>query len=430
MTLGLVWASCCGVSFMWGKTNERKCILHKLRCIDETVDMRKKIANYKSKRIICIILSMMLAFSIIVQPDLVRAEVTAPAELAVHHAYTAIDARTGEVLLSDKADKKVYPASTTKLMTAIVVLEKTKTNKNIKVTSKMIKALPSGCSNYGIKAGESYKVGTLLNMLLICSAGDAGICLAIGVFGSVDKCVAAMNRKCKTLGLKGTHFDNPIGLDIGNGYKKNYTTANDMALITRCAMSNTAIKTIVGRKSFVVHQSNGKKGRRIKSTNRFYYDQSYSDNMYTVIGTKSGTTNAAGNVFAATAIDEEGREVICVYMGKKNSDSTFEDIRKIFDAVYNAQEDGEVILSEGRIEIQTKVEQNEVEQIELPYSENGTITLNMTIVDTDSSYEWDKNAEKITYTTSDKSVVAVDSNGKLTIKGTGTATIVQFLRAE
>ena len=164
---------------------------------------------------------MMLAFSIIVQPDLVRAEVTAPAELAVHHAYTAIDARTGEVLLSDKADKKVYPASTTKLMTAIVVLEKTKTNKNIKVTSKMIKALPSGCSNYGIKAGESYKVGTLLNMLLICSAGDAGICLAIGVFGSVDKCVAAMNRKCKTLGLKGTHFDNPIGIDIGNGYKKN-----------------------------------------------------------------------------------------------------------------------------------------------------------------------------------------------------------------
>ena len=79
---------------------------------------------------------MMLAFSIIVQPDLVRAEVTAPAELAVHHAYTAIDARTGEVLLSDKADKKVYPASTTKLMTAIVVLEKTKTNKNIKVTQR------------------------------------------------------------------------------------------------------------------------------------------------------------------------------------------------------------------------------------------------------------------------------------------------------
>ena len=69
------------------------------------------------------------------------------------------------------------------------------------------------------------------------------------------------------------------------------------------------------------------------------------------------------------------------------------------------------------------MEQNEVEQIELPYSENGTITLNMTIVDTNSSYEWDKNAEKITYTTSDKSVVAVDSNGKLTINGTGTATI-------
>lgn len=382
------------------------------------MNMRNNPLPCKNKRTVSLMMAIMIAISVILQPIPVSAKIAAPENLAAHHAYTVIDARTGEILCSDKADKKVYPASTTKMMTAIVVLEKTKTSKNIKITTKMIKALPAGCSKYGIKAGESYKVGTLLNMLLICSAGDAATCLAIGVFGSVDKCVAAMNKKCKTIGLTGTHFDNPMGLDIGNGYKHNYTTANDMALITRYAMGMTPIKTIVGRKSYVVHQSNGKKGRTIKSTNRFYYDEPYSKNMYTVIGTKSGTTKAAGSVFAATAIDKKGREVICVYMGKETSKNTFQDIRKILDTVYQAQADDEIALSVGRQEIWT-----EEDQVEIEFEENATFPLNVSIADQDTAFELGENAGKISYTSSDESIVSVDSKGTITINGVGTAVI-------
>ncbi len=382
------------------------------------MNMRKNHLSHKNKRTVSILMAIMIVISVILQPIPVSAQITAPSKLAAHHAYTVIDARTGEVLLSDKANKKVYPASTTKIMTAIVVLEKANPGKNIIITTKMLKALPAGCSKYGIKAGENYKVSTLLNMLLICSAGDAATCLAIGVFGSVNKCVVAMNKKCEALGLSGTHFDNPMGLDIGNGYKHNYTTANDMALITRYAMGMTAIKRIVERKSYLVYQSNGKKGRRIKNTNRFYYDVPYSKNMYTVIGTKSGTTKAAGSVFAATAIDKKGREVICVYMGKETSTNTFQDIRKILNTVYQAQADDDIALSTGRQEIGT-----EEEQVEIEFEENATFPLNVSIIDRDTAFELGENAGTISYTSSDESIVSVDSKGTVTINGVGTAVI-------
>ncbi len=372
----------------------------------------------KYKKIISLVLAVTLILTLNIQPVQAQNTVTAPSELASHHAYTVIDARTGETIVSDQKDKKVYPASTTKLMTAIVVLENASTNKSIKVTPGMIKAVKSGCSSYGIKAGERYKVGTLLNMLLICSAGDAAICLAVGVFGSVDKCVAAMNRKCKTLGLSGTSFDNPIGLDIGNGYKKTYTTASDMAQITRYAMSKAPIKTIVARKRFVVHQTNGRKGKTIKSTNHFYSDVSYSRNMYTIIGTKTGTTKAAGAVFTATAVDKSGREVICVYMGKSSTKDTFNDIRKLLDTVYTAQKTDKISLSTGQQEICV-----ESQQLEKEFEQNETFNLNVTIKDKDSLAELGSNAGMITYTSTDESVATVDESGNVTMVGEGTADI-------
>ena len=359
----------------------------------------------------------MIIVLLVLNTDIVKAEINAP-KLNGHHAFIAIDARTGQVLMSDNADKRVYPASTTKLMTAVVVLEKVDMKKTIKVTSKMLKQVPQGCSNYGIKKGETYKVSTLLNMLLICSAGDAGICLAVGSFGSVNKCVEAMNDKCKMLGLSDTNFDNPVGVDIGNGYNSIYTTANDMAKITRYAMGREEIKKIVKRKSLTVYQASGKKGRKITSTNKFYYDQEYSEDLYTIIGSKSGTTNAAGYVFIATAIDNEGREIICVYMGKESRNATFGDIRKILDKVYKTRNDGKIELSIGKSKLKT-----DFKDITIEYDVDKTININTKIVDQDTKYEYSGIDEIIKYSSSNKDVVEVDKAGNIKVKGIGNATI-------
>lgn len=172
----------------------------------------------KLKKIVSLLLVLALTLSL--ADASVLAKEKPPAGLGAHHGYAVIDARTGKVLMGDKETKKLYPASTTKLMTATVLLENSKLSKKVKITKAMLKKCPAGMSIYRLKAGQTYTMETLLNMILIPSAGDAAYCAGIAVFGSVKECVAAMNRKVKALGLKGTHFDNPAGLDIGNGFKK------------------------------------------------------------------------------------------------------------------------------------------------------------------------------------------------------------------
>ncbi|WP_167958351.1 D-alanyl-D-alanine carboxypeptidase family protein [Anaerosporobacter faecicola] len=292
---------------------------------------------------ICCLLVLVLPFRVVQAAGL-----KAPSDLSSHHAYAVIDGKSGELLLGDEENEKVYPASTTKIMTTIAILEQkgVNLNKKIKITSSMLKQVPSCLAQYGLKAGQVYTLNTLLHMTLIASHGDAVICAAIATFGSVDKCLDAMNDKVKELGLTKTHFDNPAGLDIGDGYNENYTTAYEMALITQYAMKNSTIKTIVEKATYKVKQANGKAGKKIENTNRFYSEVSYPEDLYTIIGTKTGTTNAAGYVFSATAVDAQGHEVICVYMGKKSMEKTFLDIRALLNTVFYAQEDGILSLAE------------------------------------------------------------------------------------
>lgn len=372
----------------------------------------------KVKKLVSYLMIVAISFSILLPATNVEAAVKAPPNLGSYHAYSVIDARTGEILLSDNADDRVYPASTTKMMTATVILEKAKLSKKIKITNRMIKSAPRGCSVYGIRAGEVYTVETLLNMLLICSAGDAATALAIGVYGSVNKCVSAMNHKCNKLGLKGTSFDNTIGIDIGDKCYRTYTTANDMAVIARVAMSNKDIKKIVKRSKYTVRTASGKKGRTISSTNRFYSTVEYPKELYTVIGTKSGHTKAAGYVFAATAIDKSGREVICVYMGKDSYERTFKDIRTLLNTVYTAQQKGKIELSQGKQEINVK--KNSYKVI---LGETKKIKLGVSVIDKHTGCKLGTNAGKITYSVDKKKVAAVDKKGLVTIKGKGQAFI-------
>lgn len=257
-----------------------------------------------------------------------------------------MDANNGKVLFSQNAAKKIYPASTVKIMTALVVLSECKTTQKIKVTSQMLKQVPSDASDIDLKAGSTYTVSTLLHMLLLPSAADAAMVLSIGTCGSEKKFVKKMNAMAKKLGLSKTNFDNTIGLDTGNGYYHTYTTARDFAKMTRYAMANEVIRKIVAKASYKVPKSKNKKAFRIYNTNPFYrLDDRKS--LYTVIGTKTGTTRAAGSVLIATAKDQDGHEVICAFFGNYGSTQRTKDIKKLLNYTFKQYKKGKLKLIKG-----------------------------------------------------------------------------------
>lgn len=284
-----------------------------------------------------------------------QAKVKAPKKQC--HAYAVMDAGSGEVLFGQKANKKIYPASTAKLMTAIVCVEKGNVNSVIKTKSDVVYRTTPGTYSLGIGAGVKYTFKDLLHMSLMSSAADATDSLAVGVFGSKKACVEAMNEKCKELGLKKTHFDNPIGSDIGAGFNETYASAKEMAEICRYAMAMPLIRSTVAK----AHYHTQKGGMDINTTNWFLKGMAYYDHdAYKVIGSKSGTTNAAGHVFIATATDDEGHELICAYFGNVSKESTFASIRSLFDYAFKSYKKGKITLTPSNYDVRSSKKYGDV----------------------------------------------------------------------
>lgn len=277
-----------------------------------------------------------------------QAKVKAPKKQC--HAYVVMDAGSGEVLFGQDTDKKIYPASTAKLMTAIVCVEKGNVNSVIKTKSDVVYRTTPGTYSLGIGAGVKYTFKDLLHMSLMSSAADATDSLAVGVFGSKKACVEAMNEKCKELGLKKTHFDNPVGSDIGAGYNETYASAREMAEICRYAMAIPLIRSTVSKAHY--HTQRG--GMDVNTTNWFLKGMAYYDeDAYKIIGSKSGTTNAAGHVFIATATDKSGHELICAYFGNVSKESTFASIRSLFDYAFKNYKKGKITLTASNYDVRS-----------------------------------------------------------------------------
>lgn len=283
------------------------------------------------KHFISVLLCLTFLVTSLIPTDTVEAA-SAPSVSA--HAYVIMDANSGAILLSKSANKKIYPASTVKLMTALVTLDHCSMDKKVKVTSSMLKKVPYGTSKAGIKAGGTYSVNTLLHMLLLPSGADAAIVLSYASCGSVTSFVKDMNKKAQSLNLEHTSFDNPIGLDIGNNYHKTYTTAKDMANLARFASCNANIRTIISKGSYKVPKTSHSKSYIIRNTNRFLSYMSYNRSLFQIIGGKTGTTRAAGAVLITSAKDKNGHEVICAFFGNRNHNKTYSDINKLLNYTF------------------------------------------------------------------------------------------------
>ena len=210
-----------------------------------------------------------------------------------HNAKSAviIDAKSGAVLFEKNAHTRLPMASTTKIMTALAVLENASPDTVIEIPKEA--AGVEGSSIY-LRAGETMTVKELLYGLLLESGNDAATALAIGVFGSVEGCCDYMNERCHNMGLVDTNFENPHGLDSEN----HYTTAYELALITKEAMKNSLFRQIVSTENYIVQGENPK---YFSNHNRLLKTYEHA------VGVKTGYTSKSGRclVSAGTDGDEE-----------------------------------------------------------------------------------------------------------------------------
>lgn len=264
------------------------------------------------------------------------------------HSYAVMDANTGEILFGENVDTKIYPASTAKLMAAIVAVESgMPLDTIIETQGKIVNNTTPGTYNLGLKGKEKYSLASLLNMSLIASAADATDTMAVGIYGSRDAFAEKMMEKVEELGLTQTSFDNPVGSDIGGGFYETYSTAREMCEITRYAMTLPTIRKIVRKSSYTITGDGNVSGRKISNTNYFYSQYPYNSEYFTIIGSKTGQTTAAGNVFIATAVDDEGHELICAYFGKSTKTETFRWINNLLTYAFKNYKEGNLTLTKG-----------------------------------------------------------------------------------
>lgn len=160
-------------------------------------------------------------------------------------AAILIHADTGKILYEKNAQRAMFPASTTKIMTAILVLENTKLSDTATVSYNAVRSVPAGYSRANLQIGEVFTIEQLLHVLLIPSANDAANVLAEHIGKSISNFADMMNQKAIEIGCKNTHFVNPSGIHDNN----HYSTAYDLALIGQYAMKNDTFRNIVCKTS-------------------------------------------------------------------------------------------------------------------------------------------------------------------------------------
>ena len=223
---------------------------------------------------------------------------TFPRDFSNSTAEIVIDKISGRVLYSTNADEKKYMASTTKILTAIVVIENCDLNENVTVTEKTVGV--EGSSVY-LEKGEILSVKDLLYGLMLRSGNDCAETLAIHCSGSIKDFAALMNKTATKIGAKNSNFKNPHGLHDD----EHYTTARDLAKISAYCMKNPDFKEIVGTKEVDIPFTTRNTKRRLINKNKML------KNFDGATGIKTGFTKKAGRCLVSSA-ERDGAEYICV----------------------------------------------------------------------------------------------------------------------
>ena len=238
-----------------------------------------------------------------------------------------VEASTKRIIYEKASTKRMYPASTTKILTAIIVIENCDLSDMVTVSETALSNIPQGYVTCNLVAGEELTVKDLLYALMLPSANDAAYVLAEHVGGSVEGFADIMKAKLTEIGCTSTHFVNPNGIHADD----HYTNAYDLYLIADYAMKNSIFREIVATKEYTLpatekYQSND---RVLKTTNNLLDESSNSYYKYAV-GIKTGHTSMAGDCLVSEA-SRDGLEFIVVTL---NGDR-FSDTKKLFNYAFD-----------------------------------------------------------------------------------------------
>lgn len=246
-----------------------------------------------------------------------------------------VEVSTGRILYEKNSTKQMYPASTTKILTAILVLENCNLTDTVTVRETALANIPDGYVTCNLQVGEELSVKDLLYALMLPSANDAAYVLAEHVAGSVDAFSTMMNDKARELGCTSTHFVNPNGIHNDS----HYSTAYDLYLIANYCMKNETFREIVSTTEYTLPATEKypTADRVLKTTNDLIKPNSrgYFKNA---IGIKTGYTSKAGNCLVAGS-SRDGLEFIAVVLNGGTTDSgenaRYADSKKLFNYAYD-----------------------------------------------------------------------------------------------
>lgn len=256
--------------------------------------------------------------------NVTAAAANAPATNA--EAALLISPDSGMVLYEKNADERRYPASTTKIMTALLVLENiADLNETVTAQASDFETLEADSSSAGIKEGETVTVEDLLYGLMLPSGNEAAYMLARHVAGSYEAFVDMMNKRAEELGCTGTHFVNPCGLHDDN----HYTTARDLYKIAYAAMQDETFADIADTVQWNMSKTNMQEERKVLTTNQLIFS-SYQPWAYAYCkGIKTGNTSQAGNCFVGYA-EYGDAKLYSVVMGCDSSSLEYSNIPASF----------------------------------------------------------------------------------------------------
>lgn len=243
------------------------------------------------------------------------------------------DVNHNKVIYAKNIHERLSPASLTKIMTALVALKHSNTDDMITCTSN-VKITESGATLCGLKAGDKLTLNQALHALLIHSANDAGVAIAEHVAGSVEAFSDLMNEEALRIGATGSHFVNPHGLTAD----EHYTTVYDIYLILNQAMQYDVFNEIIQMTEYstIFYDADGnEKEMSFKSTNLFFQGHYSAPDKITVMGGKTGTTNAAGSCLALVTKDTSGNPYISVILKASQRDKLYQEMIDLLEEINN-----------------------------------------------------------------------------------------------
>ena len=238
-----------------------------------------------------------------------------------------LDLDDRKVLYSKQALQKVYPASITKIMTAMLALKYGNMDDVVTITQENLN-LEEGSQVCGFWAGDQVTMDQLLHCLLVYSANDAASAIAEHIGGSTDKFVEMMNSFAAELGCTGTHFTNPHGLQDEN----HYTTPYDIYLMLKEALNYPEFTQITQSGSYTVeytHADGSSASTTLLATDHYLTGEATPPKNVTILGGKTGTTDNAGNCLALLSQNAYGKPYISIVMGASTKDELYEQMSSL-----------------------------------------------------------------------------------------------------